>query len=88
MFSLKRIPRLSPNLQQFSCTFVKPKKGSIQRYPPAAFPLTNEFKPVRQKQRKLPHTYSYILLLILNKPDPENPVDGAALQNREPSAAR
>jgi hypothetical protein len=53
MFSIKRISRLSPNLQQFSCTFVKPKKGSIHRYPPEGPPLANEFNPVRQKQRRI-----------------------------------
>jgi len=29
MFSIKRISRLSPILQQFSCTFVKPTEALI-----------------------------------------------------------
>jgi hypothetical protein len=35
--SIKRISRLSPNLQQFSCTFVKPMKaptsGLLRQFP-------------------------------------------------------
>jgi hypothetical protein len=51
--SLERISRLRPNLQQFSCTFVKPKKAAIDAMGSQSPYKLSEFKPVRQKNRRI-----------------------------------
>jgi hypothetical protein len=49
--SSDRIPRLRPNLQQFSCTFVKPFEAAIDDIPGYKLHKANDFKQVRQKER-------------------------------------